>query len=589
MKIERRILLAAGVTFLSFSAVLTASFLIYSWFSFSEIKSFDRKNLYAQKTAQLETQVDFAYSIALHHYNNETLSQDERRSIAVAELTALRYDGGAGSYYAFEKRDDGYVYAFHGEEAQLAGRKVDLDTKDLKGKAFVRDIIDSAGLRGTYVEYSLKKAGTGTVMRRIAYARSVSDWKWIIVGSINVDDIEKAIAENDGRLDAIVKRTLAGTAILVALMLAVSIAVMKQMTSRVVRPIERISRSIGEVHANRDLTKRLESHAGDEVGVMSAGLNDLLEGISVIVREIVTISVELRGSSGGMLELSKSFAGSAAEQASDAEEVTAAVEEVSAASESIAKNAERQADELAFLSSEMNAIAKLLAELGGRLSVTDELARRMDESSRQGESALGNIHAVISDLRANSGQMDAIIALIMDISDKINLLSLNAAIESARAGEAGRGFAVVADQISKLADETSGSIKSIESLIRENNGRIVAAAQHATGAGESFQIIRADMNDMKNFLSDISSSMGGFVSRNDGMNEKVRSIAERAAAIRSAMSEHMSAMAGITQATADITAKSGCIAENSRSLEDAAAALESCADRLNSKSGQFIV
>ena len=587
MKIERRILLAAGVTFLSFSAVLTASFLIYSWFSFSEIKTFDRKTLYEQKTAQLENQVDFAYSIALHHYNNEALPQEERRRIAVDELRALRYDGGAGSYYAFEKRDDGYVYAFHGEEAQLAGQKADLETKDLKGRAYVREIIESAGLRGTHVEYSIKKSGR--VMRRIAYARNVSDWKWTIVGSIDVADIEKAIAENDARLDAIVKRTLAGTAILVALMLAVSIAVMKQMTSRVVRPIERISRSIGEVHANRDLTKRMESHASDEVGVMSAGINDLLEGISVIVREIVTISVELRGSSGGMLELSRSFAGSATEQASDAEEVTAAVEEVSAASESIAKNAERQADELAFLSAEMSAISELLAELGGRLSVTDELARRMDESSRQGEGALENIHAVISDLRANSGQMDAIIALIMDISDKINLLSLNAAIESARAGEAGRGFAVVADQISKLADETSGSIKSIESLIRENNGRIVAAAQHATGAGESFQVIRADMNDMKNFLGDISSSMGGFVSRNDSMNEKVRRVAERAAAIRSAMSEHMSAMAGITQATADITAKSGYIAENSRSLEDAASALESCADRLNSKSGQFIV
>lgn len=587
MKIERRILLAAGVTFLSFSAVLTASFLIYSWFSFSEIKTFDRKTLYEQKTAQLENQVDFAYSIALHHYNNEALPQEERRMIAVDELRALRYDGGAGSYYAFEKRDDGYVYAFHGEEAQLAGQKADLETKDLKGRAYVREIIESAGLRGTHVEYSIKKSGR--VMRRIAYARNVSDWKWTIVGSIDVADIEKAIAENDARLDAIVKRTLAGTAILVALMLAVSIAVMKQMTSRVVRPIERISRSIGEVHANRDLTKRMESHASDEVGVMSAGINDLLEGISVIVREIVTISVELRGSSGDMLELSRSFAGSATEQASDAEEVTAAVEEVSAASESIAKNAERQADELAFLSAEMSAISELLAELGGRLSVTDELARRMDESSRQGEGALENIHAVISDLRANSGQMDAIIALIMDISDKINLLSLNAAIESARAGEAGRGFAVVADQISKLADETSGSIKSIESLIRENNGRIVAAAQHATGAGESFQVIRADMNDMKNFLGDISSSMGGFVSRNDSMNEKVRRVAERAAAIRSAMSEHMSAMAGITQATADITAKSGYIAENSRSLEDAASALESCADRLNSKSGQFIV
>ena len=79
--------------------------------------------------------------------------------------------------------------------------------------------------------------------------------------------------------------------------------------------------------------------------------------------------------------------------------------------------------------------------------------------------------STIQSIGESSKQIADTLSMIKDISDQINLLALNASIEAARAGDAGRGFAVVADEISKLADQTAGSIKAIDSLKGCKNNR----------------------------------------------------------------------------------------------------------------------
>ena len=76
----------------------------------------------------------------------------------------------------------------------------------------------------------------------------------------------------------------------------------------------------------------------------------------------------------------------------------------------------------------------------------------------------------IEKLEKLSENVGSFVNIINDISEQTNLLSLNASIEAARAGDAGKGFAVVASEIRKLADESKEATKKVESIVEEIQG-----------------------------------------------------------------------------------------------------------------------
>ena len=98
-------------------------------------------------------------------------------------------------------------------------------------------------------------------------------------------------------------------------------------------------------------------------------------------------------------------------------------------------------------------------------------------------------------LERKSSSIGEIINVINEIADQTNLLSLNASIEAARAGDAGRGFAVVASEIRKLADQSKESVNNIISIIegiQEDTHKAVNIAREAE------EVLRLQENAVSN-------------------------------------------------------------------------------------------
>lgn len=152
-------------------------------------------------------------------------------------------------------------------------------------------------------------------------------------------------------------------------------------------------------------------------------------------------------------------------QSASIEETSAVIEEVSASIESISRSAAHQDEMIQQSQSVVNSYIESLNKLAGAADTAEKLSRKSTEETDVITRKLENIREGMLQLKSSSDSISEMADIINNIAEKTNLLSLNAAIEAARAGDYGRGFGVVADEIGKLADSSLIQSKTIQKVI----------------------------------------------------------------------------------------------------------------------------
>ncbi len=241
------------------------------------------------------------------------------------------------------------------------------------------------------------------------------------------------------------------------------------------------------------------------------------------------------------------------EQASMIEEATATFEEVSAGIDSVADSAQKQNENLESLTSILKELSGMINEMDNIINDTLGSTKTVSSQAESGNSAMAEMEEGMHKIRKSSSQMTDIISIINDISDQINLLSLNAAIEAARAGESGRGFAVVADEISKLADQTTTSVKEIEKLVKENDTGIQHNMGIVNNTVSTISTIITGINSINDRVKSLVDFTSKQVSTNDEVNSKARDLTTLADEISRATGEQKSAVGELVQAMSNIS------------------------------------
>jgi methyl-accepting chemotaxis protein len=277
------------------------------------------------------------------------------------------------------------------------------------------------------------------------------------------------------------------------------------------------------------------------------------------------------------------------DQAASLEEVSASIEELSASSESLNAVSKRLYNEVSDSVGAVNELKNVndrVVENNQRINMTlGEIA----DFSLMSTQKMKHTQDQFATLKEKSSEMSNFIQIINDIADKVNLLSLNAAIEAARAGDSGRGFAVVADEISKLADATTSNSKEIANIINENHvlidGSSVTIEESSININrlnDSVQRIREELGQVGTLVQDVDRTIRTITN----MNAKVHEISKL---IENSTTEQQASTGEINKTTFHISDGSQEIVASSMKITDALSEIKQIALNLGRLSESMVI
>jgi len=268
----------------------------------------------------------------------------------------------------------------------------------------------------------------------------------------------------------------------------------------VLRPLGRMRDLVADIaHGEGDLTKRVSITSKDEVGEVAGLVNIFVDQTQDVVLGIRRFAVLNTGNAEALGEKAVRTRGSVSEANVSIESTRKRFAELSAESAAVSASTSgilagitalsaRIEEQSKAVSQSSSAIGQMSASVENVARVTERKqasANELVEVTRRGGEKVGVVNAEITEVSKSVKDISSAINLINSIAAQTNLLSMNAAIEAAHAGQYGAGFAVVAEEIRHLAESSATNSKAVTAVLKRIIGQIekaLAASRDSSGA-----------------------------------------------------------------------------------------------------------
>lgn len=382
-----------------------------------------------------------------------TTSKIVENEISNADTEDLDYDEYAKSLsdVKLEGIDSSYVYVVKNDGTMLyhpTKEKVGQPVENAVIKGVVQQLQDGKKPETAVVEYVFN----GTT-------------KYSAYTILNNENILVLTADESEALAGIT--TVTGIAIgICTVVMLLTIIITFILGRRLMQPLVKVSTIIEEIaNGNINADFGMVKETNDEIGLIIEKMKELTQSLGNIVGRI-------RNSSDTMSANSYELNDTSSQTLAANNEISKAVEDVAEGSTGMAASISKINENLLEMSNETKDINESVNEIRNQTTavqdsskIMNDKIKSMQDSSRKMDDGISAISKRIETVNTTVDKVSNIVSVIEEISSETNLLSLNASIEAARAGDAGKGFAVVAQEIRVLSDNTNTELENIKQII----------------------------------------------------------------------------------------------------------------------------
>lgn len=369
---------------------------------------------------------------------------------------------------------------FNNATSLQAGLEGAVEKTHGKSNLFVtfNEVVRRAGHGFVTYNWPKPKAGGGTTQElyeKLSYVKKFDGWGWVVGSGIYIDDVDALFF----KLVLQVGSLALGTTLLIA---AIGFALTRGIV-RSVAELMAFKDIMKAIQVSQDLTRRIAVRTDNEVGEIERTFNEMLTSFHEVIRQA---------------------AANSGQTVAGAKQLLNSTSEIASTSQEVARIAEAQQETTKRLASAISDLSASSKEVADRIEKIEAQAKDTVAATDAGDSAgIATVQAM-AQIREATTTMSTAVRVIQEIARQTNLLSLNAAIEAAKAGAQGKGFAVVAEEIRKLAERSGGAAKEIGSLIDTSQTAVDRGTSTVQDTVDTLRRIREQTLELRSRLGDIA-------------------------------------------------------------------------------------